>query len=327
MNKNIISMLFLLSGVGLAHADVSPNQCRHIQTNDANYVPVVRSVGTNSNLPSLELVQNTPAIPLTYRATDIASQQWARTGIAPALVGTNGAVMYAYGQSHPTITCAPLHICTVELMDDEHITNLSLGDSVRWLVQPTTAGKQPIVVIKPTEPGLITNLVVTTDAGRVYYMTLASKKTDYVPIVSFYDPQKLVINVQQQANQAAQQEIDAAAKIKNAVVSPLGNIDPSNLDFDFTCKGDRNDLKPVRVFAGDGHTYLQMSPDMKFTDAPAIFNTSNKTTELMNSRLVHNYYIIDGLPSKFKLVLGVGRDANSVECTHGKASGFASLFN
>ena len=288
--------------------------------------PVKRLLGTTSNLPSLELVENTPAIPLSYRVTNEAARQWAETGIAPGLVGTNGAVMYAYGQSHPTITCAPLHICTITLLNDEHVTNISIGDSVRWLVQPTTAGSQPVIVVKPTEPGLVTNLVVTTDAGRVYYMTLASKKADYVPLIGFYDPQKLVINMQQQANQLAAAEKARIDASKEAVVAPLGSADPSTLDFDFTCKGD-NGIKPVRVFAASGHTYLQMPPDMKFTDAPAVFNTTNGATELMNSRLVHGYYIVDGLPAKFKLVLGVGRDVNSVECLHGKPGGFAGLFN
>ncbi len=287
-----------------------------------------RLLGTTSNLPSLEIVQNTPAIPLSYRTTNAAATQWAETGVATGLVGTNGSVMYAYGQSRPTITCAPLHICTITLLNDEHVTNISIGDSVRWLVQPTTAGAQPVIIVKPTEAGLVTNLVITTDAGRVYYMTLASKKSDYVPIIGFYDPQKLVINMQQQANQFANTEIAKKEATKQAVISPLGGVDPSSLNFDFTCKGENDSLKPVRVFAGSGHTYMQMPADMKFNDAPAVFNTSNGTTELMNSRLVHNYYIIDGLPTKFKLILGVGRDANSVECTHGKATtGFAGLFN
>ena len=81
---------------------------------------------------------------------------------------------------------------------------------------------------------------------------------------------------------------------------------------------------PVRVFAGGGHTYLQMPQSMKFTDAPAVFNTSNGATELMNSRLVHGYYVIDGLPSKFNLTLGVGKDARTVVCQHGsqESTGF-----
>ncbi|CQR44936.1 Conjugal transfer protein TrbG/VirB9/CagX [Thiomonas sp. CB3] len=259
-------------------------------------------------------------IPLSWRATSAAAQTWLNTGSAPSMVGTNGMVMYAYGQSQPTITCAPLHICVINLLPGEHITNLSIGDSVRWLVQTADAGKTPVVVVKPTAAGLTTNLAVTTDAGRVYYMTLVSDPHNYVPQIGFYDPQQLVINMEQQAAQqrAAQRAKEEAQK--QAVVAPLGNVDPSSLDFDFSCKPEdgRDDpsLLPVRVFAGGGHTYLQMPQSMKYTDAPAVFNTSNGTTELMNSRLVHGYFVIDGLPQKFKLVVGVGKDSRSVTCHH-----------
>ena len=284
----------------------------------------VPTVGTPDNgRTSHELVNQTPPVPLSYRATDAASQQWLQTGSAPDIIGTNGQVMYAYGQSRPTITCAPMHVCVINLLPGEHITSLSIGDSVRWLVQPTNAGDRPVVIVKPTQAGLVTNLVVTTDAGRVYYMTLISDKHDYVPLVGFYDPQQLVINLQQQAAQARAAEQAKAEARKQAVVAPLGDIDPAKLDFDFRCKADDNhadldnaDLLPVRVFAGGGHTYLQMPTDMKFTDAPAVFNTSDGSTELMNSRLVHGDYVIDGLPTKFKLVLGVGKNSRAVTCHH-----------
>ena len=289
----------------------------------------IHLIGTpDKGRTSDQLVHGVAPVPLSSRATEDASQEWLQTGIAPSLVGTNGQVMYPYGQSRPTITCAPLHICVINLMTGEHITNMSIGDSVRWLVQSAGAGDRPVVVVKPTAAGLVTNLVVTTDAGRVYYMTLVSDAHDYVPLVGFYDPQQLVINMQQQAAQARAAEQARVEARKKAVVAPMGSIDPASLDFDFTCKADDGhadlenaDLKPVRIFAGGGHTYLQMPPDMKYTDAPAVFNVTNGQTELMNSRLVHGYYIIDGLPQTFKLVVGVGKDVRSVTCRHGQAGG------
>ena len=272
-----------------------------------------------SQQTSRQIYDQKEPIPLSWRATSAAAQTWLQTGNAPSMVGTNGEVMYAYGQSQPTITCAPLHICLINLLPGEHVTNLSIGDSVRWLVQTADAGQTPVVVIKPTADGLTTNLAVTTDAGRVYYMTLVSDAHTYVPQIGFYDPQQLVINMQ---NQARRQRAADAAK-KDAVVAPLGQVDPSTLDFNYTCQlGDghadqeSSDLMPVRVFAGSGHTYLQMPERMKYTDAPAVFNVSNDDTELMNSRLVHGYFIIDGLPQKFKLVVGVGKGSHSVTCRH-----------
>ena len=45
-----------------------------------------------------------------------------------------------------------------------------------------------------------------------------------------------------------------------------------------------------------------------------MFNVSNNETELLNSRLVNGYYIIDGKPAKLSLVLGVGASAQTVQC-------------
>jgi type IV secretory pathway VirB9-like protein len=77
-----------------------------------------------------------------------------------------------------------LHVCSVALQDGEAVTSVSIGDTVRWLLQNATAGSKPVMMIKPTQAGLSTNLVVTTDKGRVYYMHLVSSKTEYVPMVS-----------------------------------------------------------------------------------------------------------------------------------------------
>ncbi|OYV36644.1 MAG: conjugal transfer protein TrbG [Thiomonas sp. 20-64-5] len=274
---------------------------------------------------SHQLYQLKEPIPLSARATALASAEWLKTGFAPSMVGTNGQVMYPYGQSHPAITCAPEHICVLQLLPDEHITNLSIGDSVRWLIQPAMAGNRPVVVIKPTVAGLNTNLVVTTDAGRVYYITLVSNRHDYVPLVGFYDPQQLVINMQQQAEAAKAAEQAKIEAQKQAVVAPLGTIDPATLDFNFKCKpghgSDDEDFKPVRIFAGNGHTYLQMPTGMKDADKPAVFNYRDNQTEMMNSRLVHDYVVIDGLPQKFELVVGVGDNARSEVCEHNPKTG------
>ena len=261
---------------------------------------------------------------LSRRAFEAAADRWSETGDAPVLVGTNGAVMYAYGESHPTVTCAPLRICLINLMAHEHITNLSIGDSVRWLVQAAEAGAgkdvTPVVITKPTEAGLVTNLAITTDAGRVYYLTLHSDRRKFVPQIGFYDPQQIILRLHQQHTAEAAK----AAAHQDTVIDNLGSVDPASLDFGFTCKAENRTAKrwlPVRVFAGSGHTYLQMPTTLADGDSPAIFNLieiGHRTqTELINSRLLHGYYVIDGLPTRFELLVGAGKSARTVTCAHG----------
>lgn len=254
---------------------------------------------------------------------DQAAQRWAHTGDAPVLVGNNGVVMYAYGESHPIVTCAPLQVCVIRLIAGEHITNLAIGDSVRWLIDSAQAGAgneaTPVVITKPTSADLATNLAITTDAGRVYYLTLRSDLHKYVPEIGFYDPQRIIMKLTQQRAAA---EGEAAAH-QQTVIDSLGAVDPASLDFGFTCQAQDREAEawlPIRVFAGGGHTYVQMPPTLASGDAPALFNLigtgRHPQTELINSRLLHGYYVIDGLPKRVELLLGAGKRARTVICAH-----------
>jgi type IV secretion system protein VirB9 len=247
-----------------------------------------------------------------------ALREWERTGVAEALIGQNGSIEYPYGYSRPVISCAPLHICTIILQPGEAITSLSLGDTVRWLAQQSTAGNKPVIVVKPTQAAISTNMVATTDAGRVYYMHLVADKEQYVPIVTFYDPVSMVR--QEQSAEAARIAADARAKAlaekrdQEVIASFKPGFDPAKLDFDYRCRG-TEDLLPARVFATDTHTYVQMHPSIKAKDAPGIFAMrSDQTTELVNMRVKGDYYIIDGKPSMIRMMLGVGRDQAVVTC-------------
>jgi type IV secretion system protein VirB9 len=305
------------AGSGTAGTSVSPSDGARHANAPASALPP-------ASVESATLFQGQLARPLSRSAFEDAASTWAQTGDAPVLVGTNGAVMYAYGQSHPSVTCAPLRICVINLIAHEHITSMSIGDSVRWLIQSADAGAgndaTPVVITKPTEPNLVTNLAITTDAGRVYYLTLHSDQKKYVPQIGFYDPQQIIIRLQQQR---AASEAKAAAH-QESVIDDLGTVDPAALDFHFTCKAENRAAErwlPVRVFAAGGHTYLQMPDTLAYGDAPALFNlveTGHHTqTELINSRLLHGYYVIDGLPARFKLIVGAGKTTRAATCSHG----------
>lgn len=291
-----------------------------LASREAGTTPVARPP---SGLDSATAFEWDTPVSLGGRTLEDAAQRWAHTGDAPVLVGTDGVVMYAYGESHPIVTCAPLRVCVIRLIAREHITNLAIGDSVRWLIASAQAGTgadvTPVVITKPTEADLVTNLAITTDAGRVYYLTLRSDAHKYVPEIGFYDPQQIVIRL---SEQRAAAEAKAAAR-EDTVVDDLGAVDPATLDFRFTCKAESRDAQrwlPLRVFAGGGHTYVQMPDTLAYGDAPALFNLigsgRHTRTELINSRLLHGYYVIDGLPRRFELLLGAGKVARTVTCAH-----------
>ncbi len=299
-------------------------------------LPLQPTPPTQKVTSSPDVVAPSPVLPTakvqnrTLSAADAAklaaAQRWEQTGTAEALVGASGAIEYPYGYSRPTITCAPLHVCSVALQDGEAVTSVSIGDTVRWLLQNVTAGTRPVMMLKPTQAGLSTNLVVTTDKGRIYFMHLVSSKTEYVPMVSWYDPAAMTRDLRAEAQASARQkaEFEATmaatkqsaeqAKAQRVVADKsVGKLDPTTLDFGYACTGDTV-FKPTRVFANETHTFIQLPPRTAASDAPAVFNTSNSETELLNSRLVNGYYIIDGKPAKVSLVLGVGTSAQTVQC-------------
>lgn len=263
---------------------------------------------------------------VSQSAIERAAIQWQRSGQAADLVGVNGTVMYAYGQSRPVIHCTPLHLCVIQLLKGEQVTDYSIGDSVRWRVAVSRAGDMPVVVVKPVTVGLETNLTLLTDAGRVYYMTLQSRSGHNVALAQFYSPEDIIERIQTREGQLKAQA-QAAQETKDAT---LGRIDPATLDFRYTCSGDAP-FRPTEVFSGNGHVYLKMPENMKYGDAPAIFDTSAGQTQLLNSRYARGYQVLDGLPEKFKLTVGVGGAAQSVDCAHGKTGaaghGHASRWN
>lgn len=253
-------------------------------------------------------------LPTTRSATLRAAREWSATGTAPTLVGKNGVVLYAYGESHPEVVCAPLHACAIELLAPDTIADLSIGDSVRWQVQTATANQQPVVIVKPVRSRLSTNLVVTTAKGRLYDIALQSDRRTFVPAVGFYDPAALVEHINHRlGDQAAQAEAE-----KRRVVASLGDVDPADLDYDYWSKGPE-DLRPVRVFSAKGHVYIQMPKNLRHRDAPALFVVGPKGgNQLVNYRIVGRYYVVDELFKAARLVLGTGSDARVVTIHAGR---------
>ena len=134
------------------------------------------------------------------------SESWQGEKNAPS-PGPDGRVMYSYGAGLPTVVCAPLRVCMIELQAGEKIVGEPhIGDSVRWNISPAMYGSgdqaTAVIILKPQTPGLDTNLLITTDR-RAYYLRLISKPEDYVARVAFAYPDDDTRKWQQQAGGAA----------------------------------------------------------------------------------------------------------------------------
>jgi type IV secretion system protein VirB9 len=244
----------------------------------------------------------------TGQAAIRLSEKWLTEATTPA-PGPDGRVVYTYGSGLPTVVCAPLRVCIVELQAGEQLVGEpQIGDSVRWNIAPALYGKgdeqTTLIVIKPQDSGLDTNLLITTDR-RAYYLRLISKPVDYIARVSFAYPN---------ANKAAWKEHEAriAAHIASVRSGPSASLD--FLHFDYEIKGKDSHIKPQQVFDDGTKTYIRMSPDISARDLPVLVAVGpDGKPEMVNYRVKGNTYIADRLFDRAELVLGNGKKAQKVE--------------
>ena len=258
-------------------------------------------------------------VPLTATALEAVrvSESWQAETNTPS-PGPDGRVMYSYGAGLPTVVCAPLRVCMIELQAGEKIVGEPhIGDSVRWIISPALygAGEQatPVIVLKPQTPGLDTNLLITTDR-RAYYVRLISKPEDYVARVSFAYPDD--DNHKWQNQIAAQQT--AAKQEKHASEVPAAMIAVEQMNFNYSIRGGDEHIRPVRVFDDGAKTYIQMPPDLQHREAPVLLVVGNDGKgEMTNYRVKDQTYIVDRLFDRANLVLGSGKKAQKVEISRG----------
>jgi P-type conjugative transfer protein TrbG len=258
-------------------------------------------------------------VPLTATALEAVrvSESWQGEKNPPS-PGADGRVMYSYGAGLPTVVCAPLRVCMIELQAGEKIVGEPhIGDSVRWIISPAIYGAAPqatpVIVLKPQTPGLDTNLLITTDR-RAYYLRLISKPEDYVARVAFAYPDDDTHKWQEQI--AAQQT--GAKQEKHASEVPPAMIAIEQMNFNYTIRGGDEHIRPVRVFDDGAKTYIQMPADLEHREAPVLLVVGNDGKgEMTNYRVKDQTYIVDRLFDRANLVIGVGKKAQKVEISRG----------
>ena len=214
--------------------------------------------------------------------------------------GSDARVLFLFGQGLPTLIAAPLHVSILELEPGETLTGTpAIGDSVRWEISPGSSGSgdltQPLILIKPHEPGLDTNLVVMTNK-RTYYLRLVSKETDYMARVGF--TYKADADAKWKAFVSEQQKQKQSREDAEAV--PTASVSIDGLNFDYTIKGTDATIRPIRVMDDGNKTYITMPDAALHQDLPALVVMNprlkgEKAEEIVNFRVKGNTYIVDRL--------------------------------
>lgn len=232
--------------------------------------------------------------------------------------GEDGSVKYLYGATMPTLVCSPLEVCAIQLQPGETVNDVHAGDTARWRITPANSGKDAsattLVIVKPTDAGLTTNLFISTDR-RTYSIKLVSTQKSWIPVLSFDYPD----DVQREwASFRQQQEKQAVA---TTIPSTGQNI--TNLDFNYRITGDRPRWQPQRVYSDGVKTYIQF-PSSNFNDeAPALVALgrdgglfAEASPEMVNYRVVGDLYVVDQVIDRAALIAGVGREQSRVLIEH-----------
>ncbi|WP_413992293.1 P-type conjugative transfer protein TrbG [Labrys okinawensis] len=194
---------------------------------------------------------------------------------------------------------APGQITDIALQDSEQLVGsgpVAAGDTVRWIVGDTESGAGPTkkvhILVKPTRPELVTNLIINTDR-RTYLLELRSTEKTYMASVSWQYPEDQLIALRRQNQQA-----ETAAPI-------AAGVDLAAVNFRYAIQGDNPAWRPLRAFDDGQKVYIEFPSGIRQGEMPPLFIIGPAGgSELVNYRVNRNYYIVDRLFAAAELRLG-----------------------
>ena len=233
------------------------------------------------------------------------NQAAARTqsaAIATPQTHVGGTQYYDYDENkqYPIVT-KPLALTTIMLESGEVPIGVPyMSDTVRWEVTGdvwrTVDGKQvQLIMVKPLETGLSTNMVVVTDR-RIYQILLSSTRDSYMPVVRFRYPFGMM------GQFATMDTIREDARRRESGYSSGVNEDGYYLSYNYKIRASmfKPEWMPTEAW-DDGHkTYIRLPRGVLQREYPVIFEDRNF---IINYRVEENVIILDKLIKKVTLRL------------------------
>lgn len=262
--------------------------------------------------PEVEGRQVAPARTMSD-AIDQAIRAYRGTGIAqPVVVGP--VMAHPFGHATPTLTCTPLRACTIQLEAGETLVHEPIaGDVERWRIARAGAGpdgRNSIVVVKPMDCAITTNVVLSTDR-RIYDLTLDSppcRPGTTNPAgqggrqVRFYYPDDTLRGDTRRPEPSA----EAVDTVGIRIVELNRNYKlPRKPKFPWT---------PAEVFDDGAHVYIRIPESSRHQTAPVLYALEEDGSRtLVNYTLRGDTYVTDRTFRRALLVLGSGRTEQTLE--------------
>jgi type IV secretion system protein VirB9 len=264
---------------------------------------------------------NNPVLTNREKAALAIAKRWQDGGPAAGMptAGSDGTIRFTFGTIHPSIVCAVLQICDVELQQGEIVNSINIGDAARWFVEPAITGagasETQHLIIKPQDVGLETSLVVTTNR-RTYHFLLRSHRSQFMPRVAFSYPEDAAAKWDALRNREIKEK-------REATLPQTGEY-MGDLNFDYAVTGEAR-WKPIRVYNDGRKTIIQMSTAMAQTEAPTLLVVrkdggvfTDEETVMVNYRVQGDRYIVDSVFDKAILIAGIGSNQDRVTIKKGK---------
>ena len=163
-------------------------------------------------------VHRTPVQAVLHNAEEKATE------VPKAAAMVNATLHYTYepGKLY-TVHTAPAYLTAIVLRAGERLISKAAGDTVRWEVGETSQGAgQVVILIKPLDAGLRTNMILTTDQ-RVYVLDLVSGKAgdDHSTLVDWRYPNEEMREATLTRAAATVQSLAAQGSASVGMASPL----------------------------------------------------------------------------------------------------------
>jgi type IV secretion system protein VirB9 len=212
----------------------------------------------------------------------------------------NAVQLYPYssGALYQVYT-SPGQVTDIALQPGESLVGsgpIAAGDTARWIIGDTESGsgdsRRIHVLVKPTRPDLMTNLVINTDR-RTYHLELRATPQAYMASVSWQYPEDELIALRRQ-NDRAEANL------------PIGrNVDLADLNFRYRITGDRAPWRPRRAFDDGRQVFIEFPRGIGQGEMPPLFVIGPEGDgQLVNYRIRRNYMVVDRLFAAAELRLG-----------------------
>lgn len=219
--------------------------------------------------------------------------------IEPSLDNYMNAIQiypYTFGALYQVYS-APEQVTDIALEPGEELMSVSAGDTVRWVLGDTISGSgdtaQVHILVKPIQPGLKTNLIITT-SRRAYHLELRAFRETYMAAVSWRYPDRPLVK----------RSAAVTPESRTRRSEPRG-LQLDRLKFRYEIDGDTPHWRPVRVFDDGSKVYIQFPARLDQGEAPPLFVVGRDgKSQLVNYRMLGTYYVVDRLFARAELRLG-----------------------